>query len=748
MDVSGFLSLTRSFIRSLPGRAAATAWLVAAVVMPAPAQDAPPSGIDYRSARTDRRLIAARTDEPITIDGVLDEAAWSRAAIADEFLQSEPREGEEASEATEVRVLYDADHLYIGVFARDSDTGSVIVNELEKDFTKSQTDAFEVVLDTFRDERNGYQFAVNPGGAKWDAQMANEGRESNVDWDGVWTVRTRIADDGWHAEMAIPFKTLKFREADVQTWGINFQRLVRRKNEESFWAPIPRVFALDRVSLAGTLENLEGVRPGLNVRLKPYAVASMLEARGGRDYDGDVGFDVKYGITSGLTWDFTYNTDFSQVEADEQQINLTRFRLFFPEKRDFFLENSGIFQFGAVNDNTGGSRPNRIANDMIFFFSRRIGLSDEAGAVPILGGTRLSGRAGPFEIGVMDIEQRAADGLNATNFLVGRLRYNFLGNSDVGFMINNKEERNSPHHNRVFGGDVNLRFGQALSLNGYVARSSGPRGGRDNLSSRASFSLLTDRLNASGSITDVQEGFLNELGFVPRPGIRKIFAYVGPIFRPERLRAHIRQINPHIHFEHVTRGGLVENRYSDYHLPFRFHSGAQIEVGLNTSVEELASGFEIADGITIPAGTHEWEEYTLTARSDASRRVSGTLNLSTGTFYSGDKNTYGVTGAFRFSERLNTSFSYTHNGITLREGAFTTNLLGLRVNYAFTTSVFVKTFLQYNSESDQWSSNLRFNLIHRPLSDLFLVYNDRRDASGGRLIDRAMIVKLTYMIAR
>jgi hypothetical protein len=238
------------------------------------------------------------------------------------------------------------------------------------------------------------------------------------------------------------------------------------------------------------------------------------------------------------------------------------------------------------------------------------------------------------------------------------------------------------------------------------------------------------------------------MGFVPRPGIRKFFGYVGPIFRPERWRSQIRQINPHIHFEYVERGGLIENRYADYHLPFRFQNGGQIEVGLNRSLEELAEGFEITDGIEIPAGRHQWDEYTLTARSDASRRVSGTFNGSVGTFYSGDKSTYSATGAFRFNERLNTAFSYTHNDIRLLEGAFRTNLLGLRVNYAFSTTVFVKAFVQYNSESDQWTSNVRLNVIHRPLSDLFVVYNDRRDSIDGRLIDRAMIVKLTYMISR
>jgi hypothetical protein len=724
--------------------------LALAVVAPAVSAQSPVIGetVDYETARASRRLVATKTTEPITVDGHLEESAWSRASLAEGFVQSEPREGERASDRTEVRVLYDGDHLYIGVLAQDSDAGGLIINELEKDFQKGQTDSFEVVLDTFRDGRNGYQFAVNPGGAKWDAQMTNEGREVNVDWDGVWFVQTRVDQNGWTAEIAIPFKTLKFREAGVQTWGINFQRLVRRKNEESFWSPIPRVFTLERVSMAGTLENLEDIKPGLNVRVKPYLVGNLAEARGDRDYDGDWGADAKYGITSGLTWDFTYNTDFSQVEADEQQINLTRFRLFFPEKRDFFLENSGIFQFGAVNDNTGGSRPNRITNDMIFFFSRRIGLSEGLDAVPILGGTRLSGRTGPFEVGVMSMQQRETDETRAANFLVGRIKYNFMGNSDVGLMVNNKEEQDSPHFSRVLGADANLRFGQFLNVNGYIAKSAAPLGGSKDLTGRVSYSYVTDRFNTSGSYTEVQTDFVNDMGFVPRPGIRKFFGYVSPILRPEKFRRHIRQINPHIHFEYGERGGLVDNRYSDFHLPFRFHNGSQVEIGLNRSMEELSEGFEIHDGITIPVGRHRWDEFTVTTRSDASRRVSGTFNLSTGTFYTGDKDTVSATGAVRFNERLNASFSYTHDDVRLAEGAFKTHLVGLRTNYAFSTRLFVKAFVQYNSDSEQWSSNIRFNIIHRPLSDLFIVYNDRRDSEGGRLIDRAIIAKLTYMISR
>ena len=263
--------------------------------------------------------------------------------------RSDPREGQPATFDTEVRVLYDDDSLYFGVFAKDEEPSRIIVNDLKKDYNTEGSDGFRIILDTFHDERNGYQFATNPAGAKWDAQMSNEGRETNANWDGIWEVATRITETGWIAEIRIPFRTLKFNSAEAQTWGMNFERKVRRLNEDSFWSPIPRIYDITRVSLAGTVDGLRGLRPGRNIRVKPYALSSSnTVGRLGTDGDFDAGLDVKYGVTSGLTWDFTVNTDFSQAEADEQQINLSRFSLFFPEKRDFFLENSGIFQFGAA----------------------------------------------------------------------------------------------------------------------------------------------------------------------------------------------------------------------------------------------------------------------------------------------------------------------------------------------------------------------------------------------------------------
>ncbi len=280
------------------------------------------------------------------------------------------------------------------------------------------------MLDTFHDQRNGYLFATNPAGARWDAQMIGEGREVNTNWDALWTVRTRVVETGWYAEIAIPFRTLRFSRADPQTWGINFLRRLRRRNEDSYWAPLPRIYRLNRVSMAGTLEGLSGLRPGSDLRVKPYALASAARStRTAVGSEADAGFDVKYGVASGLTWDFTFNTDFSQVEADEQQVNITRFSLFFPEKRDFFLENSGVFHCGGGDPRASlmagggggqvGGRTNAVQQDLILFFSRRVGLSDEGREIPILGGTRLTGRVGPYTVGALNIQQRPRGGRRA-----------------------------------------------------------------------------------------------------------------------------------------------------------------------------------------------------------------------------------------------------------------------------------------------------------------------------------------------
>ena len=480
-------------------------------------------------------------------------------------------------------------------------------------------------------------------------------------------------------------------------------------------------------------------------------------AGGKRNYLGDFGVDAKYGLTTGLTWDFTYNTDFSQVEADEQQINLTRFSLFFPEKRDFFLENSGIFQFVATTDRSStfgagaGGRLNAIGGDMILFFSRRIGLSEDGDVIPILGGTRLTGRAGKYELGFLNIQQREFGRFSDTNFTVARVKRNILANSDIGVILLNKEVLDSSHFNRVAGADANFRFGRYLSINSFLAKSMTPANSGRDVTGRASISYKDNTWDLRGSYMSIQENFVDEMGFVPRVGIRKGASYLGRTFRPKRSEGVLRSLGPHIQYDYIVdRDGRLDTRYVDYHVPFYFQNGSFVEVGGNQTLERFSSPFLINrnKNISIPPGVYSSNEYFIVGRSDESRRLSGNFRLGLGDFYTGYRHLYTVGGAFRYNHKFNTSFSFTHNNINLPEGHFKTNLLGIRANYDFSTKMFLNAFIQYNNDTRQWSSNVRFNLINRPLSDFFLVYNERRDSISGDLINRAIIAKFTYMIAR
>jgi hypothetical protein len=717
--------------------------------------------VDYDSARLERRLPAVRAAGAITIDGALDEPDWSRAPVASGFIQNDPREGEPASEDTEVRILYDANNLYVGVLARDRDPTAILTSELAKDFNRASGDDFEIVVDTFHDGRNGYMFATNARGAKWDAQMINEGREINENWDALWHVRTRITDDGWYAEIAIPFRTLRFSGASSQTWGVNFQRRVRRRNEDSFWAPLPRIYDLTRVSLAGTLEGLEGVRPGNDLRVKPYVLgssgASRLVTVG---TDADAGVDVKFGVTSGLTWDFTVNTDFSQVEADEQQVNLTRFSLFFPEKRDFFLENSGVFQFGqsagllfAGGGTGGGFFPPR-GQDAILFFSRRIGLSDAGESIPILGGTRLTGRAGDYSIGVLTIQQRSAGSTPAANYSAFRLRRNVLANSDIGVLLLNKEAEGAGD-NRVAGADANFRFFENLNLNAAAARTFSPATaavpatGSESLA-RAGASFRDNRWDLTAFYLRIGERFNDEMGFVPRLGIAKFESQYGMRFRPSRVSRWFREAFPHVGYMNINRlNGDLQSRLVQAHLSLNFQDGSGGELGVDPATENLVEPFVInrRRGIAIPAGRYEFRDWFVTWRTNASAPIAFNGRAGVGEFYDGYKQSYLFGMAIRLAGRLNASITESRNQIRLRAGEYTTDLITARVEYGFSTTAFVNALVQYNTDAREWSSNVRFNIIHRPLSDIYVVFNERRDTDTGGMLDRALVVKMTYMVA-
>jgi hypothetical protein len=718
----------------------------------------PAEVINYETIHLEKRLSAVRAIGAITLDGALDEQAWSEAPIANGFIQNDPREGTNATYDTDVRVLYTDDALYFGVFAHDMEPSKIIISDLKKDYNTGSSDGFRIVLDTFHDGRNAYQFATNPAGAKWDSQMAGEGRDNNANWDGIWDVRTRITETGWVAEIWIPFRTLKFGDSDPQVWGINFERKLRRLNEDSYWSPVPRIYDAQRVSLAGTLEGMRGLHAGKNIRVKPYALTSgsrITTRPMASDFQG--GVDVKYGVTSGLVWDFTVNTDFSQVEADEQQVNLTRFNLFFPEKRDFFLENQGVFVFGDSGQGGGGGnfgagRTNQI-QDMRLFFTRRIGLSEDGQALPILGGTRLSGRQGAYSIGMLNIQEREDRGVPAANFTALRLRRDVLANSDVGAVLLDKENA-GPDFNRLAGFDANFRFGD-LTMNGFAAKTFSPAGALSGTGSevttRANAEYRNRQWRLSGRYTTIGERFNDELGFIPRVGVNEWNSQINRTLRPNWLPRAIRELGPHWVVVQSNRadGGELDLRQQDFHFSINFANGSFLEPGANSNLEIIRTPFTLngARGATVQPGRYEYTEYFLTYRANDAARASMGARYSVGEFYGGYKHGYAFGPTFRPNEKLNAALTVQLNQISLPTTSYLSTLTTSRVNYNFNTKVFVNALLQYSTDSHQLSSNIRFNIIHRPLSDFFFVYNEHRDEHSGLLQDRSLIAKMTYMVA-
>ena len=759
--VDMFLALPRGRARSrflLPG--------IAAVLFPFLTHPVAFSQerVDFETVRFDRRLPAVRATGPIRIDGILDEDEWAGAPVASGFTQGNPNEGMPATFETEVRVLYDDEFLYVGAFAHDDSPEGPIVNDLSRDFSTRAGDIFGVVLDTFHDRRNGYMFETNPAGAKFDGQVFNEGREFNRDWDGVWYVSTQRVSDGWRVEMAIPFKTLRFRESPEQIWGINFLRRVRRLNEDAFWAPIPRFFNFARVSYSGSLEGLSGLEAGGRFKVTPYIGGDLSQnADADATTSFDAGLDAKVLIGTGLNLDLTVNTDFSQVEADIQQVNLTRFSLFFPEKRDFFIENSGIFRFGVPTDsrvqqfradfgqafNPAVLRASQSrGDDLHLFFSRRIGLSRQGTPVPVLGGGRLTGRAGAYELGVMSIQTgEHAESPFTENFSATRLRRNLGENSDVGAIFLNRETGGgSNDYNRAVGADANIRVTPELEVNSYYARTMSPGVSGNNQAGRVAANWDSRLWQVRGAWSVLQDEFNPEMGFAPRIGIRRILGYLGYHYRPAWWSDFLREFNPHFEYSGYTDSdGELVSRYANMHFSFRHQGGANFEFGYNNSIENTSEAFAIHPTTTVLPGRHEYDEWFVMLFSNPSRPLSLNARFDTGTFYSGTRRALNLSAVARAGGKLTAYVGWSRNDIALAEGEFTTDLLTARIAYTFTTSIFLNALIQYNSVTEDWSSNIRFNIIHRPLSDFFVVLNDRRDPMGNR-IDRAFIAKYTYLL--
>ncbi len=687
----------------------------------------------------DREIFARPTNMPIELDGVLDEPAWAEAEPATDFIQREPFQGEPATEKTEVRILYDDKAIYFGISAFESEPDKVIINSLREDFTIRENDGVSVYLDTFNDDRNAFGFYINPAGAKRDVQSVDQGRNENPAWEAVWDVKTKITEEGWFAEIRIPFKSLRFSESRVQTWGINFQRRIRRRSEQSFWAPIPRSFASFNVSFAGTLRGVEDVHPGQNFKVKPF-LTSQFRKFSGDDFDTlvDLGLDLKYSLTSGLTLDATLNTDFSQVEVDEQQINLTRFSLFFPEKRDFFLENSGIFLF-AQTDRSGPS-----TRDFIPFFSRRIGLSSGGQPVPVLAGARFTGRVGEYSLGLFNMQTRESDPEPAHNFTVLRLKRNILAQSELGTLFINRQSDQSGDYNRTFGVDASFRFWQNLRITSFLATTRTPGFETGDMAGRTWVEWKTNLWEARTDYLDIGENFNAEVGFVPRRDIRKSTSFLGLRPRPRSI-SWIREFFPNAQLQYITdQEGRLVTRITDLKFQISLADGGSFQVGRTLRFEREDEQFSIG-GLEIASGDYNFDRWFTEFRSDPSDRVSGSVRYETGDFWDGTSKGVRLSLSFKPHYKFTASGRFQWDDLKLQQGNFTSRLINTRLDYSFNTQMFLSAFIQYNSERRQVSSNLRFNLIHRPLSDIFIVYNEERDSFQAGETDKSLTFKYTHM---
>lgn len=698
------------------------------------------------------RIGAVRVQEAPVVDGYVNEPVWQMAEVIDGFVQQEPDEGAPATERTEVRIIYDAENLYIGVRAFDSNPDAVTATEMRRDSNRIlEEDNFQIILDTFMDSRSGYMFVTNPLGAKLDQQVFNEGEggrggvSSNVnrDWDAVWTVEAARTEDGWSAEIAIPMVTLRFPDREVQRWGINLMRNIGRKNEQVFWAPIPKAYGLTRVSMAGSLDDLSSLSRGSGLRVKPFVAggAQRIAQDGLVDdtFQREIGVDVRYGITASLNLDVTVNTDFAQAEVDDEQVNLSRFQLFFPEKREFFLENAGQFNVGSTASN------DRQAE---MFFSRRIGLSETGQSVPILGGARLTGSHGRNDIAIMDVQTGDALGRQGENFLITRYSRNVLERSRVGAMFINKTEVGGDHFNRTYAVDMMLAPTSDLAVTGFVGKTSTPGVSGDDMGGYVNATWLNSTGRIYAEYLDLQDDFNPEVGFVPRTGIRTSKLHLERNPRPGVLG--IRVLSPMYNVTYTTdQQSRLVSRRNHYMVGTRFENGAYFNVWYNDYFERLDAPFQVQRDVSIPAGGYRFGEWRFSFDSNPARRVYYGVAYSPQEFYDGTRTDVSGSLGLRLSSRLSTEARYRRNEVELPGGAFDLDIASVRVDFALSPDMTLRTLTQYNSSTDQWGTSARFRWTYSPGSDVYVVYDEvRRDPTGfSEYRDRRLILKLTHLLS-
>jgi hypothetical protein len=690
---------------------------------------------------------------PVVDGNVLDDPAWAGATPLTEFWQIQPNVGQPASQKTSVYVGFTDTALHIAVVAYDDKPLEIISTDSRRDSSLDDTDSFRVLIDGLMDRQNGYIFGTSPAGIEFDGQIEKEGTGQfvrggdggfNLNWDAAWTVKAAVSDIGWSAEMEIPFTSLRFGSGEIQEWGFNFERRIRRNNEIAFWAPLSQDRTLYRVSEAGSIQGIRVPRQR-NLQFTPYVLGNAQRGGGlsGTETNSEIGFDLKYSVTPSLTLDATVNTDFAQVEVDEQQVNLDRFSLFFPEKRPFFLENAGQFTVGTPRE-------------VELFFSRRIGIGAAGGQTPIDGGLRLSGKVGgTTNVGLLYMGSEAVPGVASQNeFAVARVNQEFANRSSLGFLAVSRDGDGSllgnggDDENQTYAVDGRLGIGDNGLLLGWAAKTSTPgRNGKDDafaVNGEYNDSDWTMRVGYS----EVGADFNPEVGFLARRDYRKFDTTILRRIRPANSK-NIFELRPHISY----RGfwdfeGFQETGYLHVDSIIEWKSGIELRSGVNFTREGVKTPFDIIDGVTIQPGTYDHEELVVEYLGNQSAPLNFSLRSIVGGRFGGDRVTMEPTIRYRIGEKFSSELSYSYNNFDLPVpgGDFTANLSRLRLSYSFTPKMLLQALMQYNETDDKLSTNLRFSWLKSGNTGLYLVYNEVDEGGLGALPrGREFIVKYSHM---
>jgi hypothetical protein len=705
----------------------------------------------------DRRSFpAVRVETAPVLDGeVRNDPVWQAITPTGGLTQTTPDEGLPASQRTEIRVVYTTDAIYFGFICYDDDPATIVVADTRRDASLDEQDSLTFILDTYRDEQNGFVFGTNPAGLQYDGQLSKGGAGSsvmsgsgsgagggfNINWDGVWDVKTVVGEFGWSAEFRIPFKTIRYPIRDDQSWGANFQRNITRRNENAYWAPLGRQFNILRLADAGVLSNLE-ISSQRNLKIVPYVLGELSDVgEAGSDTDTEWGVDIKYSLTPSLTLDLTYNTDFAQVEADESQVVLDRFNIFFPEKRPFFLENAGLFTVGA---------PQQVE----LFFSRRIGLSRDGDIIPIDAGARVSGAVGGVNVGAMYMQTEGLAGVAPANrFGVARVNKELPNRSSIGGIFVNRKSTGQFSElggsNSTYGVDGRWGIGEYGLISGYVASTSTPGLDGNDDSWSLSGDYDSEDWGLAAAYVEVGEHFNPEVGFLNRSGgYKNPSARILRSYRPPNSRIGLLEMRPHVSYSgYWAVDGFQETGFLHVDSDLIWKNGYEFSSAINFTTEGLRLPFEISDGIIVPPGTYRNTELNLGAESNEGAWISFGLGVTVGGFYSGDRVAFRPSMHMRLGEHFTTELSWSQNNVDLPQGDFETQVGRLRLSYSFTPKIALEALFQYNNVDDFFSTNLRFSWLRVANTGLYVVLNNTKgyDRFTGEQPNRSLIVKYTHM---